>query len=87
MWPPPALVSGSEFHKGLYTGHSTDYSVRGPLSLLGPQCGFFQFLPPSCSVGKVMQKFIIIPIFLMRKLRLREGVGLAWGRSACYWWS
>ena len=83
----PPLVTGSEFHKGLYTSHSTDYSVPGPLSLLEPQYGFFQFVPPSCSVGKVVQKFIIIPIFLMRKLRLREGVGLSWGRSACYWWS
>ena len=81
----PPLVTGSEFHKGLYTSHSADYSVSGPLSLLEPQYGFFQFVPHSFSVGKVVQKFIIIPIFL-RKLRLREGAGLTWGHTACYWW-
>lgn len=81
----PPLVTGSEFHKGLYTSHSADYSVSGPLSLLEPQYGFFQFVPHSCSVGKVVQKFIIIPIFL-RKLRLREGAGLTWGHTAFHWW-
>lgn len=82
----PPLVTGSEIHKGLYTSHSADYSVSGPLSLLEPHYGFFQFVPPSCSVGKVVQKFIIIPIFLMRKPRLREGAGLTRGHAACYWW-
>lgn len=63
----------------------TGFEMPQVSGLFERQYGLFQFVPHSCSGRKVVQEFIFIPIFLMRKVRLSKGMGLPWGHTACYW--
>lgn len=75
----PPLIPGLELPQGLYASHSVDYFSFQPCWPVRPQYGHFQFVPHSHPGRQVVQELIINPVFLMRKSRLREGMG--WPRA------